>query len=146
MPLTFLDSSQLYYILTEVAFYLIVIFVVLGIVFGFVAMFKIRKINKRLNTIEQKLDINNNAQNLNAKSTSTLNDKTIELLTTITQNVAKDTISKKRKEIYLSLLDKINALKQESEQNVAHYLNNNSVLVKVKGASKDERKTAKTKV
>lgn len=106
-----------------------------------IVLVKLKKLNKRLTNVESKLDITNNSQTLKSRSNADFTHKTLELLDVVVSNVMKDTISKKRKEVYLTLLEKLKEIKKEHSINNA---NENKVIVNVKkGNKKDERRIRK---
>ena len=106
-----------------------------------IVLVKLRKLNKRLTNVESKLDITNNSQTLKSRSNADFTYKTLELLDVVVSNVMKDTISKKRKDVYLTLLEKLREVKKEHNVNNT---NENKVIVNVKkGNKKDERRIRK---
>ena len=106
-----------------------------------IVLVKLKKLNKRLANVESKLDITNNSQTLKSRSNADFTYKTLELLDVVVSNVMKDTISKKRKEVYLTLLEKLKEVKKEHSTNNA---SENKVIVNVKkGNKKDERRIRK---
>ena len=106
-----------------------------------IVLVKLKKLNKRLANVESKLDITNNSQTLKSRSNADFTYKTLELLDVVVSNVMKDTISRKRKEVYLTLLEKLKEVKKEHSTNNA---SENKVIVNVKkGNKKDERRIRK---
>ena len=114
------------------------------IVFLVFTLFKFKKLNKRLTSIESKLDLNNNSQSLKSRLNADFTYKTLDLLDIIASNVMKDTISKKRKEIYSTLIEKIREIKKDHKYNDT---SNDKVIVKVNNKkrrlTKDEKRQLK---